>query len=203
MPGDFSRKPRGRTLLFVKRLLAKSSPVIFEGPLPALLSSQGCFALSCLRGKWPTQSSPPLLPMGTLGLLLPSPPTSLTHVSSLHCLLCQTAWKSTFSLPFLLVLHIFSVGGLTGLVLSSASIQSLFSNPALSRRCFSAPSKKLARFPAQVLCETLQTQTHHALFSFPALCNSPVQLLSPAVLLAALRASLQAPTLQGKLLCYQ
>lgn len=63
-----------------KRLLAKSAPVISEGPLPAFVSSQGCSALSCLRGTRPTQSSLPLLSTGTLGLLLPSPPTSLTHV---------------------------------------------------------------------------------------------------------------------------
>lgn len=147
MPGDSAGRPKGSTLPFVKRLLAKSPPVFFEGPLPALLSSQGCFALSCLRGKLPTQSSLPLMPMGTPGLLLPSPPTSLMRVSSLHCL-CQTAWQSAFSLPFLLLLHIFSVGGLTGLVLSSASIQSLFPNPALNRSWFSSPSMKLFWFPA-------------------------------------------------------
>lgn len=58
--------------------------------------------------------------MGALGSLLPSPPTSLTHVPSLRSLLCQIALKSAFSPPFLFSLHIFSVGGLRGLVLSSA-----------------------------------------------------------------------------------
>lgn len=95
-------------------------PVFFsEGPLPAVLSSQGCFALSCLCGKLPTQSSLPLTLMGALGSLL-SLPTSLAHVPSLHSPPCQIALKSAFSPPFLFSLHIFSVGGLTGLMLSSA-----------------------------------------------------------------------------------
>lgn len=45
-----------------------------------------------------------------------------------------------------------------------------------------------------LFCETLQTQ--HVLFSFPALCNTPVQLLGPAMLFAGLDANksvLQAP----------
>lgn len=80
IPGDSAGRPKGNTLLFCQEvLLAKLAPVAFEGPLPAFLSSQGCFALPCLCGKQPTQSSLPLMPMGTLGLL-PSPPTSLTHV---------------------------------------------------------------------------------------------------------------------------
>lgn len=118
MPGDSAGRPRKS---FVKRLLSQLAPGISsEGPLPAVLSSQGCFALSRLRGKLPTQSSLPLMLMGALGSLLPSPPTSLAHVPSLHSLLCQIALTSAFSPPFLFSLHIFSVGGLTGLLLSSA-----------------------------------------------------------------------------------
>lgn len=87
---------------------------LFSPPKAALLSP------ASVANYLHSHLSLPLMLMGALGSLLPSPPTSLTHVPSLHSLLCQTALKSAFSPPFLFSLHIFSVGGLTGLVLSSA-----------------------------------------------------------------------------------
>lgn len=192
MPGDSAGRPKGSTLLFVKRLLAKSSPVFFEGPLPALLSSQGCFALSCLHGKLPTQSSLPLMPMGTPGLLLPSPPTSLTHVfSSLSLPNCLTEC-------FLPSLPPFAPHLLCGRTHRAGAVLCMHTIP-LPKSCSEQELVFFSLNEAFLVPSTGSLHEHRSwvkyskprcTMPFPALCNTPVQLLGLAVLLAALRASL-------------
>lgn len=160
--------------------------------------------------------------MGALGSLLPSPPTSLTHVPSLYSLLCQIALKSAFSPAFLFSLHIFPVGRLSGLVLSSACHKiPLLKSCSEQELVFCSVNEAFLFLSTGKLhehtvpCETLQTQTQHIPFSFPGLCNTPAQLLSLAMLPAGLDVNgpvLQAPLLSTnmkqhnsrvKLFCYQ
>lgn len=157
-----------------------------------------------------TAISSPVL-TGTLGSLLPSPPTSLTHVPSLHSLLCQIALKSAFSPAFLFSLHIFCVGGLSGLVLSSACHKTPLLKSCSANEAFMVLSTE--RLHEYILsCETLQTQTQHVPISFPALCNTTAQpghascwfrcewICSPSIPVST---NMKQHNSRAKLLCYQ
>lgn len=96
---------------------------------------------SCLRGRLPTSISSPKADGSSWIAPLLSSHFSCT-CASLYSPSCQDASKSAFSSPSFSC--VFSVGGLTGLELSSAPMRSFCSsNLALNKSCFSALSVKL------------------------------------------------------------
>lgn len=120
--------------------------------------------------------------MGAPGSL-PSSHFSRT-CASLYSPSCQDALRSAFSSPSFSCM--FSVGGLSGLQLSSAPMRSLCSsNPALNKSWFSALSVKLQFSALLGYMNTAPTwkSPNPGLARRLFLCNTPAQLLSPAILL--------------------
>jgi len=132
MPGDATGRPQKRHTTFCLFVF------FFSLERCSLLLGLLC---SCLRGRLPTSISSPKADGSSWIAPLLSSHFSCT-CASLYSPSCQDASKSAFSSPSFSC--VFSVGGLTGLELSSAPMRSFCSsNLALNKSCFSALSVKL------------------------------------------------------------